>query len=160
MEGPRRVERALRALGVTGDVIALPDRAATAQEAAALLGGVPLGCVVKSLLFRVDGVPTLVLVAGDRRVVPQKLKEALGARRVIIVAPGEVERLCGFPVGAVSPWGSDPPLPTVVDASLGRFDIVYTAGGAVDRLVAVRFADLVRSTGALVVNCTEAADRV
>uniref|UniRef100_UPI0028E56C52 YbaK/EbsC family protein n=1 Tax=uncultured Cellulomonas sp. TaxID=189682 RepID=UPI0028E56C52 len=63
----RVVAAALRAAGVRGDVVELPDSARTAAEAAAALG-VEVGAIANSLVFRADDAPLLVLTSGRHRV--------------------------------------------------------------------------------------------
>ena len=62
----QRVRHALRQAGSAAEVIELAETARTAAAAAAALG-VPLGAIVKSLVFTLDGAPVMALIAGDRR---------------------------------------------------------------------------------------------
>jgi prolyl-tRNA editing enzyme YbaK/EbsC (Cys-tRNA(Pro) deacylase) len=41
----------------------------------------------------------------------------------------EVREATGYSIGGVPPLGHDRPVPTVVDASLHRFETVWCAGG-------------------------------
>ncbi len=93
------VHNYLEEQGVTHEMLPLPDSSASAERAAELLG-VTSREVIKSLLFLVDDVPTLVLVAGDARVDPAALAAALGARRVSLARPEEVLGATGYRVGA------------------------------------------------------------
>ena len=140
----RRVEEALRARNVGYQRVRAGG--ARADQAARALGVEP-GAVVKSLLFLADGEPALVLVGGDRRADPKRLRELLGARRVMIAPPERVEAETGFPPGAVPPVGHPRPLPTWIDEDLGRHATLYASGGAPDVMVALAFDDLVRATG-------------
>ena len=56
----RIVHEALRAAGITGDIVVLPDAASTAPLAAAALG-VEVGAIANSLVFWSDGEPLLVV---------------------------------------------------------------------------------------------------
>jgi prolyl-tRNA editing enzyme YbaK/EbsC (Cys-tRNA(Pro) deacylase) len=131
VRGPERVQAALEAGGLAINVVKLSDSARTAQLAAEAIG-TELGSIVKSLVFLADGSPVLVLVAGDRRADPAKLKELLGARRVMIADAERVKRETGFTIGGVPPVGHLRALPTWVDESLGRFKTVYAAAGHPD----------------------------
>ena len=77
------MQAALKAAGLDTSIVKLEESARTAQLAADALD-TALGSIVKSLLFLADGEPVLVLVAGDRRADPAKLKGLLRARRVTI----------------------------------------------------------------------------
>ena len=110
----------------------LPDSTRTAKEAASACG-CALGQIVKSLVFVIDGEPTMVLCAGDRRV------ELLDGRPA---TPDEVRAATGFAVGGVPPLGHDRELPTVVDDSLQRFDRVWCAAGTPHAVFDVALAEL------------------
>ncbi|HEY68590.1 MAG TPA: YbaK/EbsC family protein, partial [Thermoflexia bacterium] len=104
MRGPERVQAALKATGLDVKPIRLQKSARTAQLAAEALN-TALGSIVKSLVFLADGEPVLVLVAGDRRADPVKLKRLLGARRVMIADAERVKQETGFSIGGVPPIG-------------------------------------------------------
>jgi prolyl-tRNA editing enzyme YbaK/EbsC (Cys-tRNA(Pro) deacylase) len=117
------VQGRLRERGLDVEVRVLPDSTRSAPEAAAACG-CELGQIVKSLVFVVDGEPTMVLCAGDRRVDEEKL----GAR-VRQASADEVREATGFAIGGVPPLGHDRVLPTVVDETLRRFETVWCAAG-------------------------------
>ena len=79
----RNVERVLsvaRARGLAIEPRSFPDGTKTAADAAAAIG-VEVGQIVKSLVFLVDGQPTMALLSGDNRLDEAKLATAAGARR-------------------------------------------------------------------------------
>jgi len=154
VKGPERVQAALKAAGLDVNIVRLQDSARTAQLAADALD-TALGSIVKSLLFLADGEPVLVLVAGDRRADPAKLKGVLGARRVMIADAERVRQETGFSIGGVSPVGHQRPLPTWIDASLDRFETVYAAAGHPHAVFPVAFETLVRITDGHVADVTE-----
>jgi prolyl-tRNA editing enzyme YbaK/EbsC (Cys-tRNA(Pro) deacylase) len=114
-----KVQERLAARGLDVEVQVLPDSTRTAAEAAAACG-CDVGQIVKSLVFVVDGVPTMVLCAGDRRVAEVEGRPA---------SADEVRAATGFSIGGVPPLGHDAELPTIVDESLRRFDRVWCAAG-------------------------------
>jgi prolyl-tRNA editing enzyme YbaK/EbsC (Cys-tRNA(Pro) deacylase) len=114
-----RVKQRLGDRGLEVDVVDLPDSTRTAVEAAAACG-CELGQIVKSLVFLVDGRPTMILCAGDRRVTRIDGKPA---------SAQEARDATGFSIGGVPPLGHDADLPTIVDESLRRFDRVWCAAG-------------------------------
>jgi Cys-tRNA(Pro) deacylase len=153
MKGPERVQAALEAAGLPIEVVKLADSARTAQLAAEAIG-TELGSIVKSLVFLADGEPVLVLVAGDRRADPAKLKDLLAARRVMIADAERVKQETGFAIGGVPPVGHLRPLPTWVDQSLERFDTVYAAAGHPHAVFPISYEDLVRLTNGQVADIT------
>ena len=114
-----KVQERLRARGLDVEVVVLPDSTRTAAEAAAACD-CEVGQIVKSLVFIVDGRPTMILCAGDRRVMQVDGKPA---------SAQEARDATGFSIGGVPPLGHDADLPTIVDESLRRFDRVWCAAG-------------------------------
>ncbi|MEA3338791.1 MAG: YbaK/EbsC family protein [Chloroflexota bacterium] len=155
MKGTKRVQVALEAAGLESNVIKLAKSARTAQMAADALS-VPLGSIVKSLLFLADGKPVLVLVAGDRRADPTKLKNLLKAQRVMMTDAERVKEITGFSIGGVPPVGHRQPLSTWIDESLGRFETVHAAAGHPRAVFPIPFEELVRVTNGRVADVTEA----
>jgi prolyl-tRNA editing enzyme YbaK/EbsC (Cys-tRNA(Pro) deacylase) len=95
--------------------------------------GCALGQIVKSLAFVVDGQPILVLASGDQRVDDRKIADIYGVSRkkVKIATPEECVDIYGYAPGGVPPVGHRTAgLPTFIDDSLKRYDVVYAAGGA------------------------------
>jgi len=154
VRGPERVQAALKATGLDVKPIRLQKSARTAQLAAEALN-TALGSIVKSLVFLADGEPVLVLVAGDRRADPVKLKRLLGARRVMIADAERVKQETGFSIGGVPPIGHRQPLPTLIDASLARFETLYAAAGHPFAVFPVAFETLVHITNGQVADVTE-----
>lgn len=156
MNGQEQVEAALRQAGLEIDVLELSESARTAQLAADALD-TALGSIVKSLIFLADGEPILVLVAGDRRASPERLRSLLGARRVMIADADRVRKESGFSIGGVPPIGHHRPLSTWIDKSLVRFETVYAAAGHHRAVFPIAFRTLVRVTKGTVVDLTEAS---
>jgi prolyl-tRNA editing enzyme YbaK/EbsC (Cys-tRNA(Pro) deacylase) len=154
VKGPERVQAALKAAGLDVSVVKLQDSDRTAKLAADAIGA-ELGSIVKSLVFLADGEPVLVLVAGDRRGDPAKLKRLLGARRVMIANAERVRRETGFSIGGVPPVGHLRPLPTWIDDSLARFETVYAAAGHPHAVFPIPFEKLVSITRGQVADVTE-----
>ncbi|HEY72255.1 MAG: YbaK/EbsC family protein [Chloroflexi bacterium] len=154
MKGTERVQGALEAAGLESAIVKLEKSARTAQLAADALGAA-LGSIVKSLIFLADGKPVLVLVAGDRRADPAKLKSLLQARRVMMANAERVRSETGFSIGGVPPVGHRQPLPAWIDESLGRFETVYAAAGHPRAVFPISFDELVRVTNGRVADVTE-----
>jgi prolyl-tRNA editing enzyme YbaK/EbsC (Cys-tRNA(Pro) deacylase) len=115
----RKVQERLAARGLEVEVRVLPDSTRTAAEAAAACG-CEIGQIVKSLVFVVDGRPTMVLCAGDHRVEDVDGRPATAE---------EAREATGFAIGGIPPLGHDSELPTIFDESLRRYDTVWCAAG-------------------------------
>jgi prolyl-tRNA editing enzyme YbaK/EbsC (Cys-tRNA(Pro) deacylase) len=124
-----RLAERLQERGLEIEVRTLSDSARTAALAAAALD-VEVGQIVKSLVFLRGDEPVLVLCAGDRRVD--------AARLGLAPAPADrVRAVTGFSIGGVPPLGHDAELETTIDASLGRFELVWAAAGTPHDVFAV-----------------------
>jgi prolyl-tRNA editing enzyme YbaK/EbsC (Cys-tRNA(Pro) deacylase) len=129
------LQERLRELGLDVEVRQLDTSARTAAEAAASLG-TTVGQIVKSLVFVRDEDPVMVLCAGDRRVDAERL----GLR---VANAKEAKAATGFAIGGIPPLGHDRRLPTIIDASLRRFDTVWCAAGTTHSVFGVEIAALI-----------------
>jgi prolyl-tRNA editing enzyme YbaK/EbsC (Cys-tRNA(Pro) deacylase) len=146
MSSVDRVRQALEAHGLEVQVQELPQSTRTAQLAAQALG-CELGAIVKSLLFLADDRPVLVLVSGDRRADPMRLRLLLGAGQVGLAGADRVRAETGFAIGGVPPVGHRQPIPVVVDRELSRFARLWAAAGTPNAVFPITFAQLVAVTG-------------
>jgi orotate phosphoribosyltransferase len=145
----RRVQQSLEAGGSAARVIEVDSSARTAAEAAESLG-VEVGQIVKSLVFVADGEPVLLLVAGDRRVDTGKAARVLAAAALERADADAVREASGFPIGGVAPVGHPRQMRTVVDESLGRFEVVWAAGGTPHAVFPTSMSELTALTEGVV----------
>jgi prolyl-tRNA editing enzyme YbaK/EbsC (Cys-tRNA(Pro) deacylase) len=136
-----RVAATLRAGAATGEVLELDDSARTASDAAAALG-VPVGAIVKSLIFTADDAPVLVLASGDHQVDTGLVAALLGVEKVRRADADAVRSATGFPIGGVAPIGHPEPLTTVIDRHLATFDVVWAAAGTPHAVFPTTFDEL------------------
>ncbi|HEY4029725.1 MAG TPA: Cys-tRNA(Pro) deacylase [Caulobacteraceae bacterium] len=122
------------------------------QAAEAL--GAPASEVLKTLIVKADGKPACVVLASDREVSMKKLAAALRAKAADMAAPADAERITGYRVGGVSPFGQKKRLPTVIDADAARLAQAYVNGGQRGLQVRLAPADLVRLLDATVAEIT------
>jgi prolyl-tRNA editing enzyme YbaK/EbsC (Cys-tRNA(Pro) deacylase) len=143
-----RVRKALAELGVETKIRHYPQGTRTAADAAAAIG-VPLGSIVKSLVFMVSGDPVLVLVAGDQRADVTKLAKLLDVSKADIqfADADTVRAATGFAIGGVPPVGHQTNVRTLIDETLGRFDVVHAAAGTPSANFPIPFEELVEVTG-------------
>ncbi|MDQ1748381.1 MAG: hypothetical protein QOD07_2644 [Frankiaceae bacterium] len=143
-----RVADALTAAGAheaAAGVRRLDESTHTAAAAAAALG-VPVGAIVKSLVFTADGEPLLVLASGDHLVDTGKVAAALGAAAVRRADPETVRAATGFAIGGVAPVGHPAPLRTVVDTHLATYPRLWAAAGTPDSIFPTEYDELLRVT--------------
>jgi prolyl-tRNA editing enzyme YbaK/EbsC (Cys-tRNA(Pro) deacylase) len=144
------VQSALTAAGLTGQIIMLPDSAATAQLAADALG-VQVGAIANSLVFWSDDEPLLVMTSGAHRVDTAALAERLGRGYIKRATPEQVRDATGQVIGGVAPTGHPAPITTFVDEALAEFAELWAAGGTPHTVFPLTFAELVALTGGEVV---------
>src|SRR4051794_5223460 len=80
------------------------------QAAEAL--GEPPDRVLKTLMAKVDGKPVCVVLPSNREVSMKKLAAAFSGKSAEMMAPGDAERLTGYRIGGVSPFGQKRSVPT------------------------------------------------
>lgn len=97
-------------------------------QAAEALGEVPAR-VLKTLMTKVDGKPACVILPSDREVSMKRLAAALGGKAAEMMPPAEAERLTGYKVGGISPFGQTKRVPVVLESAALEHERVYLNGG-------------------------------
>ena len=118
------------------------------QAAEAL--GAPASEVLKTLMVLADGKPACVVLASDREVAMKRLAAALGARSAEMMKPADAERITGYRVGGVSPFGQKRTVRTVIDADAARLTAAFVNAGQRGLQARLSPADLVRVLDAVV----------
>lgn len=126
-----------------------PNAERVGLQAAEALGAPPSE-VLKTLMVKADGKPACVVLASDREVSMKKLAAALGAKSAEMMKPADAERVTGYRVGGVSPFGQKKPAPTVIDADAAALPEAYMNGGQRGLQVRLAPSELVRVLGAKV----------
>lgn len=145
----RLVDEALRAAGIPGEIIVLPESAATAPLAAAALG-VDVGAIANSLVFWSDDEALLVMTSGAHRVDVKALAARLGRGKIARATPDQVRAATGQVIGGVAPTGHPAPVTTIVDEALAAYPQLWAAGGTPHAVFPLTFDELVRLTGGTV----------
>lgn len=97
-------------------------------QAAAALGEEP-SRVLKSLMALVDGKPVCVILPSDREVSMKKLAAAFGGKSAQMMKPADAERLSGYKVGGISPFGQMRPPRAAIEEQAMAQDLVFINGG-------------------------------
>ena len=146
-----RFAEAARAMGLHPQARRFPEGTKTAEDAARAIG-CAVGQIVKSLVFVADGAPVLALTSGANRVDESKLAVVAGAAEARRASPEEARAATGFAVGGTPPFGHVERVRTFCDEDLLAFDEVWAAAGTPDSVFPLAPADLVRVSGAAVVD--------
>ena len=141
----RLVHDALRAAGIPGEIVVLPDAASTAALAAAALG-IEVGAIANSLVFFCEGAPLLVMTSGAHRVDTAALAQRLGLGKIQRATPEQVREATGQAIGGVAPTGHPSPLRTIVDEDLAGYSEIWAAGGTPHTVFPMTYDELVRLT--------------
>ena len=129
-----KVTRATKMLGQAGVVFTVHtydydgDADRIGLQAAEALGEVP-SRVLKSLMALVDGKPVCVVVPSDREVSMKKLAAAFGGKSAQMMKPADAERMSGYKVGGISPFGQMKPPRAAIEEQAMAHDLVYINGG-------------------------------
>ena len=103
------------------------DQRVGLQAAEAL--GEPAHRLLKTLVAQVDGRPVCLMVPSDREVSMKKVAAAFGGKGAKMAPPADAERITGFKVGGVSPFGQKRKLPTAIEiAALAEPYVLVNAG--------------------------------
>lgn len=125
-----------------------PDAPSIGLHAAQRLGAPPAE-VLKTLMALVDGKPVCVVVPSDREVSMKRLAAAAGGKSAAMMKPADAERITGYHVGGVSPFGQKKRAPTVLDSSALTHERVFVNGGQRGLQVRLAPAEIVRVLGAV-----------
>ena len=113
---------ALRALAALGIEVSLhpypydPKAEATGLQAAEALGIDP-GVMLKTLMVEVDGKPACCVIPSDRQLSMKKVAAAFGAKSAAMMPAPKAEKLTGYHVGGISPFGQKRAVPTAIEAT-------------------------------------------
>jgi Cys-tRNA(Pro)/Cys-tRNA(Cys) deacylase len=91
-----------------------PDAESIGMAAAAALGADP-GRVLKTLMVLLDGKPACVIAPSDHEVSMKKLAAALKGKSAAMMKVPDAERISGYKVGGVSPFGQTRRVPVAIE---------------------------------------------
>ena len=135
-----KVRSYFRTYGMESEILEFPVSSATVELAAAALGCEPCR-IAKSLSFKLDGSPILIVAAGDARIDNKKYREQFGAKAVMLHGE-EVEQLTGHAIGGVCPFALPENVKVYLDVSLQRFETVFPAAGSSNSAIELTCAEL------------------
>jgi Cys-tRNA(Pro)/Cys-tRNA(Cys) deacylase len=105
-----------------------PDAESIGLQAAEALGESPVR-VLKTLMALVDGKPVCVIVPSDREVAMKKLAAAAGGKQAEMMQRSAAERISGYKVGGISPFGQTRKVPVLIEETALAEPLVYVNGG-------------------------------
>lgn len=127
------------------------DHKEKGAEFAARAAGFALAQTLKTLVVALEGGRhVMVVMPGDRQVCMKKVAAACNAKRAAMADTATAERLTGYLVGGISPFGAKKTLSVVMDTAAAVCDQVMINAGGRGVMVKLAPSDIVRTLGALV----------
>ena len=118
------------------------ESCATCDLAAQAMGCEPAR-IAKTLSFRVDGAPVLVVASGDMRIDNRKFKSRFHTRPRML-SHDEAAELVGHAVGGICPFAVNEGVKVYLDESLRRFETAIPAAGSSNSLIELSIPELER----------------
>jgi Cys-tRNA(Pro)/Cys-tRNA(Cys) deacylase len=124
-----------------------PNAARIGLQAAEALGVEPAR-LLKTLMAKAGGAVVCVLAPSDREVSLKRLASAAGAKDAAMLPAAEAERVTGYHVGGISPFGQKKRVRVLIEERATTFDTVIVNGGRRGLQIEIEPADLMRVLGA------------
>lgn len=140
-----KVKEYFAQFGVADRVQEFDVSSATVELAAQALNCQPCR-IAKTLSFMVDGLPILIVAAGDAKIDNPKYKAQFRTKAKMLT-PDEVETLVGHTVGGVCPFGINKGVTVYLDSSLKRFESVFPACGSSNSAIELSIGELESYSG-------------
>ena len=131
MSKATRATKTLEQAGIVFTVCAYdydPNADSIGLQAAKALGEPPQR-VLKTLMALVDGQPVCVIVPSDHEVSMKRLASAFGGKSAQMMKLADAERMSGYRVGGISPFGQVRNVKTAIEEQAIVHDFVYINGG-------------------------------
>lgn len=103
------------------------DQRVGLQAAEAL--GVNPAEVFKTLMALVDGKPVCAIAPSDSEIHLKRLAAAAGGKAAKMMPPPDAERMTGYRIGGISPFGQKRAVPVFLDETALGFPLIYLNGG-------------------------------
>lgn len=124
-----------------------PDADSIGLQAAQALGIDPAR-LLKTLMARAGDTTVCVLAPSDREVSLKKLAAAANAKDAAMLKPADAERITGYRVGGISPFGQKKRMPVFIEQDALAHPTILFNGGRRGLQIELPPADLVRLLGA------------
>jgi Cys-tRNA(Pro)/Cys-tRNA(Cys) deacylase len=156
MSKTTRARQALQKLGVKFALhtyVYDSGAASIGLQAAEALGVEPRR-MLKTLMAEVDGNPVCAVVPSDREVSMKKLAAAFGGKAANMMRAPDAERLTGYHVGGISPFGQKKRVPVAIEQAALAEARVYLNGGQRGLQIELDPNEAVKALGAVVAALT------
>jgi len=138
-----RGERFLIERGIPFESLEYDFRQKGSEYAAKALG-VPLDAMLKSLVVRLsDSRFAFVVMPGSKDVSLKELARSASVKEAQVASERDAQRLTGYLVGGISPFGARVQLPVYVDEGILKHGEIYINGGRRGLILKLRTKDLI-----------------
>ena len=117
-------------------------------ELAAVAVGVEGALIAKSLSFKVEDKPIIIVVAGDAKVDNSRYKAQFHTKAKMLTHE-EAHELIGHDVGGVCPFALPEDVKVYLDVSMKRFETVFPAVGSPSSAIELNLDELYKYSNAL-----------
>ena len=124
-----------------------PDAPSIGLQAAQALGVAPAR-LLKTLMAKAGSEIVCVLAPSDREVNLKKLAAAAGSKDAAMLKPAEAERITGYRVGGISPFGQKKRVGVFIELSVMDSATVVLNGGRRGLQIELAPGEIVRLLGA------------
>ena len=135
-----KVKEYFKKYNMDNRIIELNESSATVSEAAHALNCQECE-IAKSLSFKVNDKPIIIVVAGDAKIDNSKYKQEFNTKAKMLQYD-EVDNLIGHSVGGVCPFAINDNVKVYLDESLKRFEYVYPACGSSNSAIKLTISEL------------------
>lgn len=138
-----RGERVLNEQGIPFESLEYDFQQKGAEYAAEALG-VPPDAMLKSLVVQLsDHRFGFVLMPGSKDLSLKGLARSIGVKETHLASERDAERLTGYLVGGISPFGARTMLPVYIDGGVLEHGEIYINGGRRGLILKLRTRDLI-----------------
>lgn len=125
---------------IEGRILEFEVSSATVELAAVAAGCEPER-IAKTMSFKIDENPILIVMAGDARIDNSKYKGQFHTKAKMLTAEEVVEYI-GHAIGGVCPFGINEEVQVYLDESLKRFETVFPACGSSNSAIELTIPEL------------------
>ncbi|MBR6163991.1 YbaK/EbsC family protein [bacterium] len=142
-----KVREYFKQFGIEERIMEFDVSSATVELAAKALNCEP-DRIAKTLSFKIDDKPLLILFSGEARIDNKKYKEYFHSKAKML-SPEEVSSLIGHNIGGVCPFGINDGVDVYLDVSLKKYDTVFPACGSSNSAIELNINELEKYSNSL-----------
>lgn len=117
--------------------------------AAAEALGIDPRLALKSLMVEVDGKPACCIIPADASLSMKRVAQAFKGKQAAMMPPAKAEKLTGYHVGGISPFGQRKLVPTAMEASVASEGKVWINAGQRGLLLGIAPQEALRAIPAI-----------